>query len=207
MKGRGGTKRGKTATRGPTGPERTPAPAMPPLFILHFNQCDRKKCTGLKLARFDMARILEARPGGRLPLSRLRGRLILDPFSDVPLSPADRTYLDRRGMVVVDCSWEHAREVFSRLEKAGRPRRLPFLVAANPVNYGRPMKLSSVEALSAALYICGREEEAVLLLSKFKWGPTFLGINRERLDAYRGCEGPGDVADVEKSILAAMEER
>jgi len=37
-------------------------------------------------------------------------------------------------------------------------------------DYGRPCELSFVEALSAALLICGEGETANLFLGKFKWG-------------------------------------
>ncbi|PVX23543.1 MAG: ribosome biogenesis protein, partial [Candidatus Bathyarchaeum sp.] len=62
----------------------------------------------------------------------------------------------------MDCSWVHAKEVF---EASGYwvSRCLPYLVAANPVNYGKPTKLSTVEALAAALYIADYREQSTKL--------------------------------------------
>ena len=52
------------------------------------------------------------------------------------ISPSDREIIDRHGLCVVDCSWaEIDTTPISRL-KISHPRLLPFLVAANPVNYG-----------------------------------------------------------------------
>ena len=70
---------------------------------------------------------------------------------------------------------------------------LPFLLAANPVNYGKPFVLSSAEAIAAALAIFGRQAEADAVLGKFAWGEQFLRLNAEPLEAYRTA---GDSAGV-----------
>jgi rRNA small subunit aminocarboxypropyltransferase len=54
---------------------------------------------------------------------------------------------------------------------------VPYLVATNPVNYGKPWRLNCVEALAAAFYIVGLDEPAEILLEKFGWGHTFWKVN------------------------------
>lgn len=54
---------------------------------------------------------------------------------------------------------------------------VPYLLATNPVNYGKPWKLNCVEALAAAFYITGYEEYGRRLLEDFGWGDSFWGVN------------------------------
>ncbi len=156
---------------------------MPRLYCYHAGQCDTKKCTSKKLARFNLVKVLPS-------LRSIPYRsIVLDPTSRVILTPGDRKFLDR-GLVVLDYSWKkvgQGEKDFPRLPRRER-RALPLLVAANPVNYGRPHILSSAEALAGALVILGEREMAEELLGKFKWGPVFLEINRERLKEYSGKE-------------------
>jgi len=174
------------------------APSQPiRICVYHANQCDPKKCTALKLKRHGLVRLV--RRVNRLP----RGAVILNPFSERAFSPADRERIQRRGLVAIDCSWIHASEVF-RLSMHGAPRCLPYLVAANPVNYGVPTKLSTVEALAAALYIAGFRGEAERLLSIFKWGVHFLDLNRRLLDGYAGARDSSEVVRLQEAFLREL---
>jgi len=129
-----------------------------------------------------------------------RGAVVLNPFSEKAFSPADRKRIEHKGLAAIDCSWIHADEVFE-LSMRGASRCLPYLIAANPVNYGVPTKLSTVEALAAALYIADFKREAENLLSVFKWGPQFIRLNEKFLDAYIKAKDSGEIVKLQRSFL------
>jgi pre-rRNA-processing protein TSR3 len=79
----------------------------------------------------------------------------------------------------------------------GTSRCLPVLIAGNPVNFGKPTKLTTVEALAAALYIAGLREEADQLLSIFKWGHTFIEINQKRLGDYAKAKDSTEIVKLQ----------
>jgi len=160
------------------------------LLIYHADQCDPWKCSGRKLARFGLARITKH-------INQLKPFVVLSPFSEKALSPEDR---GTRGLAALDCSWAHAEEIFLRGRL--RDRALPFLVAANPVNYGKPFKLSTVEALAAGLVILGEPEQAQEILSKFKWGHVFLELNDEPLQEYAAAKNSTEVVKIQMSYMS-----
>jgi pre-rRNA-processing protein TSR3 len=164
------------------------------LHVRYEGDDDPKKCTARKLARFDLAELHRsdrATPYG----------VVLNPHADVALSPADA---DARNLVALDCSWETAGEAMFSI--AGDHRALPFLVAANPVNYGKPFQLNTVEALAAALVILGDREHAQEILAKFTWGETFLALNDEPLRRYADCADSSEVVAVQDDYLVEEQE-
>jgi len=162
------------------------------LYVLRRPGCDPAKCTGLKLARKGLVKlILEA---GRAP----REALVLNPLAAGVLSPMDRGLAEAGGLMAVDGSWEDVYSLFSARLK-GAHRRLPLLIAGNPVNYGKPHKLTTLEALAAALYILGLPEDAERLLSIYKWGSTFMSLNRPLLQAYAAARDAEEVKRIEEA--------
>lgn len=166
------------------------------IVVYHARQCDTKKCTALKLKRHGLIRVVyQIR---LLP----KGAVVLNPLSQKAFSPEDRHHIEKAGLVALDCSWEHAKKILSAQLRLRRVSRcLPFLVAGNPVNYSLPTKLSTVEALAAALYIAGFREKALRLLSLFKWGHTFIDLNRERLEAYAKAKDSQEIVKIQKKLL------
>lgn len=63
-------------------------------------------------------------------------------------------------------------------------RTLPLLLAANPVNWGKPSRLTTAEALATVLYLVGEKDQAERVLGAFRWGERFFQLNQEPLDAY-----------------------
>ena len=161
------------------------------LHVRYEGDDDPEKCTARQLARHDLAslhRSDRATPFG----------VVLNPHAEQALSPADRSVGDR--LVALDCSWESAGEAMFSLP--GEHRALPFLVAANPVNFGKPFRLTTVEALAAGLVILGERSQAEAVLAKFRWGETFLELNAEPLARYADCADSAEVVAVQDDYLA-----
>lgn len=158
-----------------------------------LNHCDPKKCSGRKLSRHGLIKNLKL--GQRFP------GLVLTPSATMSVAPEDREIIMAQGLAVVDCSWAKIDETPFERMKSPHPRLLPYLVAANPINYGKPCQLSCVEAIAAAMFITGMKEEAKWYMSKFSWGHAFLELNSELLEAYSKCENREGILRVQSDYI------
>ena len=152
--------------------------------VLMFNQDDPKKCTAAKLVRFGLAK----------KITSLRSKTaLLHPFSERTLLNNEKTTFN--SITAVDCSWNKAEEMFQK-KYSGIPRKLPPLLAGNPVNYSKINKLTTVEALASASFILGNEELCSDLLAKFNWGHTFLELNENLLKDYQNAQSEDDINSI-----------
>lgn len=170
-----------------------------PLAMWDLGQCDKKRCTGTRLVRQGV--IQELRLGQHFP------GVVMSPVGRSCVSVEDASLVQGKGLAVVDCSWNKLDDVpFGRI-KGRAPRLLPWMLAANPVNYGRPCKLSCAEALAAALYICGQKDDARAVMSRFKWGHSFFALNEELLEIYAACKDAQEVIEAQNAYLESMAEQ
>ena len=75
------------------------------------------------------------------------------------------------------------------------------MLAGNPTNYSKVGKLSTAEALAGSTYILGNKSLSIELMSKFKWGHTFLELNAEPLEEYSHATNQEEVMRVERDYF------
>jgi pre-rRNA-processing protein TSR3 len=185
-------------SRGPRDDDGTPR-ARPEFKAACWDMghCDPKRCSGKKLMKLGLMRDLH--------VGQKHSGVIISPNAKLTISPADRELMEQHGAAVVECSWARVKEVpWSKI--GGKCERLlPYLVAANSVNYGKPWRLNCVEALAAAFYICGHPEWAKEVLSHFSYGPAFLEINSSLLRRYAACKDEEDIKKTQEAWMERLE--
>ncbi|OCF57905.1 pre-rRNA-processing protein TSR3 [Kwoniella mangroviensis CBS 10435] len=167
-----------------------------PVAMWDFDHCDPRRCSGKKLARHGLINAM--RVG-----QRFRG-IVLTPKGKKPISPSDDEIVQMSGLAVVECSWARLDEVPFNKIKSPYERLLPFLIASNPVNYGKPWRLNCVEALAAGFYITGHDDWAEILLSKFSWGHSFYKLNGHLIERYRTCHTSEEIQEMAELIQKEM---
>ena len=126
--------------------------------------------------------------------------IILEPLCGKVFGPEDHALIINGGSLVgLDCSWAHIEESVAQVMRRTRlqPRMLPLLLAANPVNWGKPGRLTTAEALATVLYLIGRIKQARDVLGAFRWGERFFELNKEPLDAYAQAQTSAELVELQ----------
>lgn len=166
------------------------------LAMWDFGQCDPKRCSGVKLKRLGYVRILGLRDS-------FHG-LVLSPIGTEVISPSDKELMLNAGVAVVDCSWKQLDHTNVSQLRARHHRLLPYLVASNTVNYGKPWRLNCAEAFAACLAIFDMQEAAEELMNQFKWGHSFFEMNGGLIERYKKCKSSEEMIAVQNEVLEQL---
>lgn len=128
-----------------------------------------------------------------------RRGVLLDPLCGKVFGPEDHHLLTDGALVALDCSWAQIDGSVASIDRRTRlhHRMLPLLLAANPVNWGKPGRLSTVEALAATLVLAGHDQQAERVLGCVRWGGRFLELNAEPLEAYAGAGSSSELVNLQ----------
>ena len=168
------------------------------LYIVHHKLCNRKKCTGW--------RMIDQKRANLVSESQIRRKrpLVLSPFGKKLLNTKDIPISRRSGIAVIDSSWRQIAEKKVKFPRFSNERQIPWLVATNTVNYGKPYRLSTIEAFLAALTILGYEKQTQELSSIVRWGSHFLSLNAERFEFYKKAKTPLEQKNIEDDYLNSV---
>lgn len=166
-----------------------------PLHAIWLAQDDPKKNTAVIASKRDdivLHKKLKSLP---------KKGILLEPLSGKVFGPEDHhILLEKKGHLVgLDCSWAQIEKSVELVTKTTRlvPRMLPLLLAANPVNWGKPSRLTTMEAIAATLYLVGRKEHARQVLGAFRWGNRFFELNQDPLDAYASARSSDELVNLQ----------
>ena len=165
-----------------------------PLHVIHLDQDDPRKCSSRKMHKFDLCEL-----HNNLHRAPKRG-ILLDPLAGRLIGPDERKIVEKGGALVgLDCSWKQIEYSINHLNKKTKleNRTLPIILAANPVSWGKPGRLSNAEAFAVALILLGRRKQAEKIMKPFKYSEQFFILNKEPLEAYEFAESNKDLANIQ----------
>lgn len=136
-----------------------------------------------------------------LKIGRKFPGIVITPNAKMPVSMADKEILEQNGAAVVECSWARLDDIDFRNIGGKHERLLPYLLASNAVNYGKPYRLNCVEALAACFAICGRLDWAQRVLEPFSYCKTFLKMNEDLFARYSSAADAEGVIAIEEQYL------
>ncbi|SCN63203.1 ribosome biogenesis protein TSR3, putative [Plasmodium chabaudi chabaudi] len=161
------------------------------LFMIDYNECQNKKCSCKKLYRFKKIK--------KVQLNKKFKGIVLTPFCDKYFSIDDKQIVEKNGLAVVDCSWKSI-DLLKKVKYTNQ-RKLPYIIAVNSINYGKPYKLSCLESLAFCLYICNYNKQYNDILSIYKWSINFTNVNMEVLEKYKLCLNHEDIKKAEQEFI------
>ena len=166
-----------------------------PLHIIHLDQDDPKKCTARKLGSRNLATL-------HFSIRRPPRRgFLLDPSAGIIMGPDDLPLINKgASLVALDCSWKRLDESLNQIRNISprlEGRTLPLVLAANPVSWGQPGRLSTAEALAMCLVLMHHDDQAERLLSPFSWGEQFFLLNAEPLSAYKNAKSREELIELQ----------